>query len=131
MLGYDNKEELMLVNKAAIYEDPAHRGWKVAELEKTGSIRNFEVTLVGKNGQKIRCLDSCSAIRDGAGKISRIQGTLVDITERVEIERRLQREQEFGRRLVECFPDLIIALDAEAVSYTHLDVYKRQAQSAA
>jgi PAS domain S-box-containing protein len=113
MLGYDNKEELMLVNKSAIYEDPAHRGWKVAELEKTGSIRNFEVTLVGKNGQKIRCLDSCSAIRDGAGKISRIQGTLVDITERVEIERRLQREQEFGRRLVECFPDLIIALDAE------------------
>ncbi len=114
MLGYDHKEELMLVNKAAIYEDPAHRGWKIAELEKTGSIRNFEVTLVGKNGKKIRCLDSCSALRDGSGRISRIQGTLVDITERVEIERRLQQEQEFGRRLVECFPDLIIALDTES-----------------
>jgi PAS domain S-box-containing protein len=113
MLGYDHKEELMLINKSAIYEDPAHRGWKVSELEKTGSIRNFEVSLVRKDGKKIRCLDSCSAIRDGAGKISRIQGTLVDITERVEIGRRLQQEQEFGRRLVECFPDLIIALDTD------------------
>ena len=37
----------------------------------------------------------------------------MDITERVEIGRRLQQEQEFGRRLVECFPDLIVALDTD------------------
>jgi PAS domain S-box-containing protein len=114
MLGFDSKEELMLLNKSAFYDDPQVRTWKVGELERSGSIRNFEVTLVRKDGKKIRCIDSCSAIRDGAGKISRIQGTLVDITEHVEIERRLHQEQEFGRRLVECFPDLIVALDTDA-----------------
>ena len=31
----------------------------------------------------------------------------------MEIERRLYQEQEFGRSLVECFPDLIVVLDVE------------------
>ena len=48
-----------------------------------------------------------------AGRVRRHQGTLVDITERREIERRLHREQEFARRLVESFPDLVIAADRE------------------
>ncbi|HXW18444.1 MAG TPA: PAS domain S-box protein, partial [Candidatus Acidoferrales bacterium] len=112
MLGYEHKEEIMLINKSTFYDDPQVRSWKINELGRSGTVRNFEVTLVRKDGKKIRCIDSCSAIRDGAGKISRIQGTLVDITERVEIERRLLQEQEFGRRLVECFPDMIVALDA-------------------
>jgi PAS domain S-box-containing protein len=119
MLGYEHKEEVMLLNKATFYEDPSIRTWKVNELEKTGAVRNFEVTLIRKDGKKIRCIDTCSAIRDAGGRISRIQGTLVDITERVEIEQRLQQEQEFGRRLVECFPDLIVALDA-AGKYTFI-----------
>jgi PAS domain S-box-containing protein len=37
----------------------------------------------------------------------------VDVTDRIEIERKLHREQEFTRRLIECFPDLIVALDRE------------------
>src|SRR5208282_5803408 len=112
MLGYEHKEELMLKNSNELYDDPAQRAWKMAELEKAGVVRNFEVTLKRKDGKLIRCLDTCSALRDGAGRISRVQGTLIDITERVEMERRLQQEQEFGRRVVECFPDLIVAFDA-------------------
>ncbi|MGH9710882.1 MAG: two-component system sensor histidine kinase NtrB, partial [Candidatus Acidiferrales bacterium] len=41
----------------------------------------------------------------------RFQGSLVDITERRNIERRLREEQEFVRRLVACFPDIIVVLD--------------------
>ena len=37
----------------------------------------------------------------------RHQGTLIDITERRDMEQRLHREQEFARRLVESFPDLV------------------------
>ncbi|MFZ0636162.1 MAG: PAS domain S-box protein [Candidatus Acidiferrales bacterium] len=113
MLGYNRKEELMPRDTREFYEDAAARVWKLKELERAGVVRNHEVTLIRKDGKKIRCLDSCSAIRDGSGKVVRIQGTLVDITDRVEIERRLQQEQEFGRRVVECFPDMIVALDSE------------------
>ena len=55
-----------------------------------------------------------AAIRDPAGKFVRYQGTFVDVTEQREMERRLHREQEFAGRLMDSFPDLVIALDSEA-----------------
>jgi PAS domain S-box-containing protein len=42
------------------------------------------------------------------------QGTFVDVTEQREMERRLHREQEFARRLMDSFPDLVVALDTES-----------------
>ena len=50
---------------------------------------------------------------DENGKISEVVTSARDVTERYEIERRLHQEQEFVRRLVECFPDLIVVLDPE------------------
>ncbi len=61
----------------------------------------------------LAALHASALIRDTAGRVRRRQGTLVDITERRQMETRLQREQEFARRLVESFPDLVIALDRE------------------
>jgi PAS domain S-box-containing protein len=50
---------------------------------------------------------------DENGKISGVVTSARDVTEQHEIERRLHQEQEFVRRLIECFPDLIVVLDAE------------------
>src|SRR5207237_1352221 len=44
---------------------------------------------------------------------------LMDITERREMERRLHQQQEFARRLVDSFPDLILVLDT-AAHYTFI-----------
>jgi two-component system NtrC family sensor kinase len=46
--------------------------------------------------------------------VVRYQGALMDITERREMERRLHQQQEFARRLVDSFPDLILVLDTAA-----------------
>ena len=61
----------------------------------------------------VTCLHAAVLVRDTAGRIRRHQGTLLDITERREMEHRLHREQEFARRLVESFPDLVVAADRE------------------
>jgi PAS domain S-box-containing protein len=50
---------------------------------------------------------------DENGKISGVVTSARDVTEQHEIERKLHQEQEFVRRLVECFPDLIVVLDSE------------------
>ena len=50
---------------------------------------------------------------DETGKISGVVTSTRDVTEQHEIERKLHQEQEFVRRLVECFPDLIVVLDSE------------------
>jgi two-component system, NtrC family, sensor kinase len=43
----------------------------------------------------------------------RYQGTLVDVTERREMEKALRRQEEFQRDLLESFPDLILVVDLD------------------
>ena len=50
---------------------------------------------------------------DENGKITGVVTSARDVTEQHEIERKLHQEQEFVRRLIECFPDLIVVLDSE------------------
>ena len=50
---------------------------------------------------------------DENGKISGVVTSARDVTDQHVIERNLHQEREFVRRLIECFPDLIVVLDAE------------------
>ncbi len=72
------------------------------------------MTLIRKDGTSIVCLNTATAVRDNTGRVVRYQGALMDITERREMERRLHQQQEFARRLVDNFPDLILVLDTAA-----------------
>lgn len=113
MLGCDSKEELLRHNMAEFYEDPADRQRIIETLAKQGSLQNHDLILRRKDGEKLRCLTSGFAIRDASGRPVRLQGTLVDVTERIEIEKKLHHEREFVRRLIECFPDMIAVVDRE------------------
>jgi PAS domain S-box-containing protein len=113
LLGYESKEELLQHNFAEMYDDPSIRPAMVRKLETTGGLHDNEIVLRGKDGRKIHCLSSGFVTCDASGKPIRLQGTFVDITERREMERRLRREQEFVRRLIDSFPDLIVVLDLE------------------
>jgi len=114
MLGYDSKEELQRLNFREIYVNPSLRDTLLRELEQMGSIQDREVAFRRKDGTQISCLVSGFAIRDTFGRIVRVQGTLVDITERLEIENRLRQEQEFIRRLIASFPDMIGVFDCDS-----------------
>lgn len=113
MLGFDRKEELLHHNFTDLYDSPDERHKLIRILGDTGAVQNAEVVLRRRDGRKIYCVTSGFAIRDGAGKPVRLQGIITDVTERREIERKLHREQEFGRQLIECFPDLIAVMDRE------------------
>jgi PAS domain S-box-containing protein len=114
ILGYDSKEELQAVNFRDVYADPSARDAIIRELESTGAVHDREIVMRRKDGTQIHCLSSGFAIRDASGRPVRLQGTLVDITERREMEKRLLQEQSFIRRMVASFPDLIAVLDREA-----------------
>ena len=66
-----------------------------------------------KDAQPAVFLDSSRAVWDTSGKIIRYQGTLVDITEKRNMEWELAQQEEFRRRLLESFPDLILVVDLE------------------
>ncbi len=111
MLAYDTKEELLGVPVPAIFVDASERDEQVRTLQQSATIRCQEVHLKRKDGMQVTCLDTSRAICDEGGRLVRLQGALFDITERRKVEERLQRQEEFGRRLVESFPDLILAVD--------------------
>jgi PAS domain S-box-containing protein len=113
MLGYNNKEELLRVRVDDLYVDSAQRSIALGELERQGMLQGREILLRRKDGSRAICLDTSTAIRDSFGHVLRYQGTLLDITHRREMEKRLHKEQEFARRLVDSFPDLIVVLNAQ------------------
>ncbi len=119
MLGYPSKEELAARNFRELYEDPQARDALVHDIEVNGSVEDREIVLRHRSGRNLHCLASGFAIRDATGEIVRIQGTLIDISERLEIERRLRQEQEFVRRLIANFPDVIAVLDRNG-RYTYV-----------
>lgn len=111
MFGYDTRADLMSVNARELYFDPKERASSAQLFESQDSVVQREVTLRRKDGSPIICFNTATAVRDAGGRILRFQGALMDITARREMEHQLHRQQEFARRLIDSFPDLILVLD--------------------
>ena len=115
MLGFSDKEGVINIELASLYQNATDRAEERAKLDELGFLRTREVTLKHRqDGREVVALHTTAVIRDPSGKFVRYQGTFVDVTEQREMERRLHREQEFARRLMDSFPDLVVALDTEA-----------------
>ena len=112
MLGYADKKDLMAVEPSALnfVAGPPVLGRAV---DDRGGVRTREIQLRRKNGTAAVFQDSSRAVWDAAGSIIRYQGTLVEITDKREMERKLAQQEEFRRRLLDSFPDLILAVDLE------------------
>ena len=111
MLGYGTKEELLSRSFADILPDVAQRQLLRDQVDTQAKPQGREIALTRKDGSTVVCLNTAGAVRDAGGHVVRYHGSLVDITERREMERRLHQQQEFARRLVDSFPDLILVLD--------------------
>ncbi len=117
MLGYDSKEELLARRVPDIFHDRVGRKSLKNEVERQPILQGREITLTRKDGTPLICLNTAAAVRDSAGTVIRYQGALMDVTASRVMERRLHQQQEFARRLIDSFPDLIFVLD-NAASYT-------------
>jgi len=114
LLGYGNKEQLLGVSIADLYCDGSQSRSDRADLERDGLIRGRQVCLRTRDGSEVFGLHSASAIRNSAGQIARCHGTIVDLTQHKKMERSIQREREFARRLMDSLPDLVFVLDRDA-----------------
>lgn len=113
ILGYSSKEELLNLdpNQLNLHSgQPAQLG---RAPDDRGGVRAREITLRKKDGSAAIFLDSSRAVWDDSGKLVRYQGTLVDMTERRKLERQVAQQEEFRRRLLESFPDLILVVDLD------------------
>ncbi len=113
ILGYETKEELLALEASDLNVDGAQAPVLGRAADDRGGVRAREISLRKKDGSSAVFLESSRAVWDAAGKLIRYQGTLVNVTERRKLERQLLQQEEFRRRLLESFPDLILVIDLE------------------
>jgi len=87
--GYKSPEDIMRGVRDIRYEiyvDEGQRNELKRLLDKQGFVRNFEVQCRRKDGQRIWASLNIRIVRGGDNKIICYEGTLVDITERKEVQ---------------------------------------------
>jgi PAS domain S-box-containing protein len=113
ILGYRSKEELLVLDANGLNIDANQSPVLGRGQDDRGGVRTREVTLRRRDGSPALCLDTSRAVWDASGAIIRYQGTLTDVTEKRTLEMQIRQQEQFRKRLLESFPDLILVLDLE------------------
>ncbi|MBX7259023.1 MAG: PAS domain S-box protein [Candidatus Hydrogenedentes bacterium] len=85
------------------------------ELERKGSVIGFEYQARRADGSQITVSENATAMRDEQGRIRLIEGTVVDVTDRLRIEQALRSSEARFRALIENGSDLIAIVDYEGI----------------
>ena len=87
LFGYSKEEMIDKLEVRQIYANPSERDTFQQEIEKKGSVRDYEVKFCKKNGTEIDCLLTGTVRRSHEGTIVGYQGIIRDVTEQKRIER--------------------------------------------
>ena len=91
MLGAGSLEQLQAKNTKQLYADPAQWEQEHEQIERDGSVRDFELDINALDGSARTVLDTCYMVRDPDTKATLLYGILIDITERKEVEEQLKK----------------------------------------
>ena len=104
ILGYGSAAELLETVTdigAQVYAEPQRRIEIIRELDRQGSVSDFEFEAFRKDGSKIWLSLSVRAVRNGNNAIKFMEGFATDITRRKLAEERLSRSEANHRNLFE------------------------------
>jgi PAS domain S-box-containing protein len=95
MLGYASEEELKTVDIGNdLHVGPQKRSYYLWKLEKEGRLKNEEIVLRRKDGSTITVLDNSRMVRDAAGELLYMEGTMIDISDRKAFEQELAQARD-------------------------------------
>ena len=87
LLGYASKEELMQANIAQdLYADPEQREVYKNTLAKDKHVKDFELVLKRKDGQKVIVLETTTAVTDDHGTVMAYRGMMREISGKPRVE---------------------------------------------
>jgi PAS domain S-box-containing protein len=98
--GYDSVEEFLKVSVADLYQDPRERERFLADLQREGTLFNYELRLKKKDGTPIYGSVNATAHRGPKGELDWVDGVFEDITERKKVEQRLTEALELNSMLI-------------------------------
>ncbi len=115
ILGYQSRIEILNLSAPDLYYNKNDRIELWKRLKKEGSVTNFEVQLLKKDGTPLWASLNVKAIKNDNGKIDHIDGIVEDISERKKVEEALIESEEKYRILAETAQDIIILHDLQGI----------------
>ncbi len=119
LFGWD-RTELSKVKFQQLYVDPEEGKRFIREIDRLGSVQDYQVRLKGKNAKVMDCLMTATAKRDGEGAVIGYHGIIRNITARKLAEDRLRESEERFRLLSENAPDIIYTLGLDG-AFTYVN----------
>jgi len=104
------REEIPDLNVRQLYVNPDNRQSFQKQIEKNGSVKDFEVKLCKKDGTEIDCLFTSTVWQASDGSTLGYQGIVRDITQRKETERALREREEELKIKATSLKEVITAL---------------------
>ncbi len=103
------REEMRGLPSVIHWADPREREEMVRRLEAEGRVTEFECGILNKQGEERVCLASLTLFREQGI----VEGSIIDITERKQVEAALRESESRWRSLTEDSPDHILTLDRD------------------
>ncbi len=115
MLGYQREEVLGRHAVEFLTEPSRKRALEqvLPQLRATGSIRDFEMQMVKRNGDILDVLGSAIAKLDEEGRIAQTMAFFVDVSDRKKAEERLRQSEARFAGVFRSAMDAIVIIDAE------------------
>ena len=113
ILGFESKAQLLNVDIKSLYANPEDRKELTRRLEEEGEIRNAELTLRRRDGERVIVLENARVVKGETDSILYYEGTLTDITERKIAEDALQQSIRFMEELIMDAGEGIVAYDLD------------------
>ncbi|MFX0057523.1 MAG: PAS domain S-box protein [Candidatus Hodarchaeota archaeon] len=115
ILGYDPTESLVDKNVTDFWQVPEKRSEYLDLIMKKGVARNYKCNALTKKGEKIVVELNSHLIRNDEGWPIRIDGTFIDVTENINLEKKLKESEQKFRGLFENTPFTIIILNSKGI----------------
>lgn len=94
VFGFTSKEEILNANIAIdLYANPQDRNYFKKVIEEHGFVKDYELDVKRKDGEKFIVLLTSTEVRDEEGLLLAYLGIMRDITEKKKLERQLERAQ--------------------------------------
>ena len=118
LLGY-SKEELLNLEIKQLYSNPGDRLEFIREMASKGYVRDYELDLVKKDGEKMTCLETAVARRVEHNRVTGYHGILRNITEQKEVQHELRVSEERFSSMIQSMNDLIFTASRKGAILTY------------
>jgi PAS domain S-box-containing protein len=117
--GYKSRVELIGKNVEKLYFLKKDREKYIKDLKKSGFLANYRLKNKNKKGEEVWILTNVTLKEKG-----RVEGTLIEITKQVEIERKLKQSEKNHKELTESSPyGIFVHLEGKII-YANKQSYK-------